>query len=140
MMHFSHLLRLLPVVLLTGCAAGMGDDFSCSAIDGFDGCATMNDIHTLADNGRFDTDSKGNVIATQQRERLVLSLPVGNNVNAPLHSGVPKRYQEQVKEIVIFPYQDSQGNYHDTAIIYTILAPSHWLTKPPTDIINSQYR
>ncbi|MGR6862805.1 type IV conjugative transfer system lipoprotein TraV [Aliivibrio salmonicida] len=109
MMRLSHLLRLFPVLLLTGCAAGMGDDFSCSAIDGFEGCVTMNDVHTLADNGRFDTDSKGNVIATQKRESLALSLPVGDNINAPLHSGIPKRYQEKVKEIVIFPYQDSDA-------------------------------
>lgn len=140
-MRFYHLARLLPIVLLTGCAAGMGDDFSCTAIDGFKGCATMNDIHTLADNGRFDTDSKGNVIATGKRVTTGKSfnIPTGN-INAPLYSGIPKRYKEEVKEIVIYPYQDAKGNYHDTAVIYSVLAPPHWLAKPVQDIIHSQYQ
>ncbi len=144
-MTIRPLLRFLPIVLLTGCAAGMDEEFTCSAIDGFKGCPTMNDVNTLIDEGEFTTDARGNVIgrktARQTSEGMTqLVTTMEQYVNPPLHSGVPKRYKEEVKEIVIYPYQDAKGNYHDTSVIYTILTPSHWLRKPPTDIIHSQYQ
>lgn len=147
-MHYRALLRFIPVLLLTGCAAGMDDEFSCSTIDGIEGCATMNDINTFIDEGQYATDSQGNVIGRKTNRNLneegegefKLVTTLEQHVNPPLHSGVPSRYREEVKEIVIYPYQDAKGNYHDTSVIYTILTPSHWLKKPPTDIIHSQYQ
>lgn len=149
-MNYRALLRFIPVLLLTGCASGMDDEFSCTTIDGIKGCATMNDINTFIDDGQYATDSQGNVVGRKVTRhssseenadgKFNLVTTLEQHVNPPLHSGVPSRYREEVKEIVIYPYQDAKGNYHDTSVIYTILTPSHWLKKPPTDIIHSQYR
>ncbi|GIU52217.1 hypothetical protein TUM4438_44370 [Shewanella sairae] len=46
-------------------------------------------------------------------------------LNAPF-SGTPYRVQEQVRELIIFPYEDKDGNYHDTAVMHIVITPSHW--------------
>ena len=136
---------LLLAVLLTGCAAGFEDEFTCSTIDGLDGCPTMNDIHAMVDEGAYNTDRNGVVIGNKGKKSdavtktIAMTQQQSLQVNAPLTSGEPQRYREVVKEIVIFPYQDSHGNYYDTAIVHTVLKSSHWLSKPPSAVIHSQY-
>lgn len=53
------LFTLLALSLLAGCSAGMNEDFSCSGIDGIDGCVSMTEVNQMADSGQFQTDSQG---------------------------------------------------------------------------------
>lgn len=141
----KNIIPLLLTALLAGCSAGFDDEFTCSTIDGLDGCPTMNDIHTLVDEGAYTTDHNGVVIGNKGKKSDAVTKTIattqqqGVPVNAPLTSGEPQRYREVIKEIVIFPYQDSHGNYYDTAIVHTVLKSSYWLSKPPSAVIHSQY-
>ena len=164
---------LLPLTLLfSGCAV-MNEDFSCDKVDGVSGCVTMNEMHTLIDEGQYRTDHLGNVIkqeapslavdnavdtfptetTTTKREfdrqghvssetKVFTPLKVNplfshdTSLNAPF-SGTPYRVQEQVRELIIFPYEDKDGNYHDTAVMHIVITPSHWQRLSTTAIKKS---
>lgn len=125
---------LLPIAilpLLFGCAAGMNEDFSCSGIDGISGCVSMTDLNTMVDNGQFNTDHQGNLIANKTAPKTVAATaPSIAAINPPPISGRPFRAQEDVRQITIFPFIDEMGNYHDTSVIYTIVSPTSWRTQP----------
>ena len=50
--------------------------------------------------------------------------------------GQPVRYGDQIQQITIFPYQDSQANYHEASIVYTVLKSAHWVGHPVAEIQN----
>ena len=138
------------LLLLSGCTAGMNDDFSCGAIDGETRCVSMTDINTAVDDGQYRTDRDGNrVIEVNQAATVIattvpLSPPVAltppqttiidvptvpfTTQGAP--SGQPTRQREEVREITVFPYIDTDGNYHATSVIYTVLQHSQWQPFP----------
>lgn len=164
---------LLPLTLLfSGCTV-MNEDFSCDKVDGVSGCVTMNEMHTLIDEGQYRTDQHGNVMKQEaftapiesavdayptettftKREfdrqghvlsetKVITPLQVNplfshdSSLNAPF-SGTPYRVQEQVRELIIFPYEDKDGNYHDTAVMHIVITPSHWQRLSTTAIKKS---
>ncbi|MCD9500561.1 type IV conjugative transfer system lipoprotein TraV [Photobacterium carnosum] len=146
-MYFS----IAALLLLSGCTAGMNDDFSCNAIDGETRCVSMTDINTAVDDGQYRTDHKGNIIVEANRAAatvisttLPLSPPItlippqATVIDAPTvafttqgtPSGQPTRQREEVREITVFPYIDTEGNYHATSVIYTVLQHSQWQPFP----------
>ncbi|PSW80306.1 type IV conjugative transfer system lipoprotein TraV [Photobacterium damselae] len=125
------LLPIATVLLLSGCAAGMNEDFSCSGIDGISGCVSMTDLNSMVDDGQFNTDSQGNLIANKTAPTTAVANAQSiTAINPPPMSGQPFRAQEDVRQITIFPFIDEMGNYHDTAVIYTIVSPTSWRTRP----------
>lgn len=127
---------VMSALALTGCTAGMNSDFSCSGIDGIEGCVSLNEMNTMVDNGQFATDSQGNVFnkpsgLTAKPQALPERSASFTEVNPPLMAGKPTRAREEVRQITVFPYIDSQGNYHDTSVIYTVIEPSRWVVTPP---------
>ncbi|HIF9529875.1 type IV conjugative transfer system lipoprotein TraV [Photobacterium damselae subsp. damselae] len=134
----KRLVFLLIPILLGGCAAGMNDDFSCSAIDGIEGCVSMTDINTLVDQGQFTTDSQGNVLgksqvaATTNKNVGIIEVAAPTRITdgmpmALAYPNRPTRQQERVQEITVFPYIDNAGNYHATSRIFTVITPSRWV-------------
>lgn len=131
------LFTLLALSLLAGCSAGMNEDFSCSGIDGIDGCVSMTEVNQMADSGQFQTDSQGNLldVSSSPIETTKVGIPeITNRVQTgvPLalaYPSRPSRQQERVQEITIFPYVDEAGNYHATSRIFTVIAPSSWVHK-----------
>ncbi|KJF97431.1 type IV conjugative transfer system lipoprotein TraV [Photobacterium leiognathi] len=125
-------LFLFCALTLTGCTAGLNSDFSCSGIDGINGCVSLNDINTMVDKGQFATDNQGNVLRQSPATPVTLpdSTTTFSTVNPPLVTGKPTRKREEVRQITVFPYIDSQGNYHDTSIIYTVITAPSWMVTP----------
>lgn len=63
------LLPIATVLLLSGCAAGMNEDFSCSGIDGISGCVSMTDLNSMVDDGQFNTTAKAILSPTRPRQQ-----------------------------------------------------------------------
>ena len=139
------------LLLLSGCTAGMNDDFSCGAIDGETRCVSMTDINTAVDDGQYRTDRDGNMTFKANRAAasviattvpltppVVFTPPLATIIDAPIvafttqgaPSGQPTRQREEVREITVFPYIDTDGNYHATSVIYTVLQHSQWQPFP----------
>lgn len=111
---------LLPL-LLNGCAAGLGEDFSCTQVGGAAGCTTMDEIRRqpLGTTSKAAAPAPGNVFLTlPRRDRL----------------GAPARTDDVVKKVTVFPFVDPLGHYIDTTDIYVILDESRWTGRPPKAI------
>lgn len=156
---------LAAILLLSGCAAGMEDDFSCGEVDGVKRCVSMTELNTLVDDGHYRTDNDGNVTVSTPKSQVASSLsipiqppptPVPDILHPPITtivtptvslvakaaasaptSGWPRRQREDIREITIFPYIDKVGNYHDTSLIYTVLDTAKWVELSNSAIRNS---
>ena len=109
-------------LLLGGCAAGLGEDFSCSKVGGVPGCTTMDEIRRhpngIPSPGKVQTAPENVFITLPRRDR----------------HGVPSRTDDEVRKVTIFPFKDSQGHYVDTTDIYIVLDDSRWSGRPATAI------
>lgn len=118
-------LWLFLPLLLGGCAAGMGEDFSCTQVGGTPGCTTMDEIrlHPLGGAGQAR-------VATAEKapDNVFLTLPRRDR------QGVPSRTDDVVKKVTVFPFVDTLGHYVDTTDIYVILDESRWTGRPPRAI------
>jgi len=127
---------------LTGCAI-FKSDFSCDRVGGANRCVSMDQIYSevqhgeiTADKNPYDGKQKAKKSATKQNNA---SLPHINStaseyrVSIP-EAGEPVRFAENIQKIWIFPFEDKQGNYHETAIVYAVLTPSHWIGQPVSSI------
>ncbi|MEZ8206774.1 MULTISPECIES: type IV conjugative transfer system lipoprotein TraV [Vibrio] len=117
-----HKLIVFLPLLLGGCAAGLGEDFSCTQVGGTSGCTTMDEI-------RRQPMGTSPVSAVQAAlDNVFLTLPRRDR------QGVPKRTQDTVRKITIFPFTDTLGHYVDTTDIYVILDESRWSGRPANAI------
>jgi conjugal transfer pilus assembly protein TraV len=132
---------LLSILGLTGCAAGMGGDFSCSKVGGVDGCASMADIRANMDNygtqqgGQGEASNSGNNGNGNNSGNA-------NNSGLPLRpefmaiprrnrEGHPVRSNDEVAKVTVFPFIDTEGHFVDTTDIYLILEDSRWIGRLP---------
>jgi conjugal transfer pilus assembly protein TraV len=114
---------LFVVLLLTGCAAGLGEDYSCTKVGGVPGCNSLDEIRRNID---LYVPS-GSQVSAQQVHRVptdFMTLP------RRTRQGEPTRTDEVVKKITVFPFIDKNGHYVDTTDIYLILDDSHWTGRP----------
>ena len=49
---------------------------------------------------------------------------------ATYHAGAPLRYGETVQRIWVAPYEDTEGNYHQDSLMYSIVKRGHWIGAP----------
>jgi type IV conjugative transfer system lipoprotein TraV len=112
----------------------------------------MTDINTAVDDGQYRTDRDGNrvievnraaasVIATTvpltppvtfipPQDTIIIDAPIVAFTTQGAPSGQPTRQREEVREITVFPYIDTDGNYHAASVIYTVLKHSQWQPFP----------
>jgi len=127
---FKGILILLSFVLINGCAAGLGEDFSCSKVGGVSGCASMADIRSNMDAYISHENGKNTVPSTVNSTiPTFLDLPRRNR------NGEPSRSTDDVTKVTIFPFIDEDGNFVDTTDIYFILEESEWIGRLPREII-----
>ncbi|WP_425628586.1 type IV conjugative transfer system lipoprotein TraV [Vibrio neptunius] len=114
-------LSLLSVaVLLTGCAAGLGEEYSCTKVGGVPGCASMDEVRRNID----AYTPSGTTLATQPVPTDFMTLP------RRTRQGEPTRTDDVVKKVTVFPFVDKNGHYIDTTDVYIILDDSHWTGRP----------
>ncbi|QFT13609.1 type IV conjugative transfer system lipoprotein TraV [Vibrio sp. THAF190c] len=107
---------ILPLIL-GGCAAGLGEDFSCNQVGGVSGCTTMDEIRRQP----LGTITKTSSVTP---DNVFLTLPRRDR------EGVPARTDDVVRKVTIFPFVDTLGHYVDTTDIYVILDESRWTGRP----------
>ncbi|GLT20473.1 hypothetical protein GCM10007938_42580 [Vibrio zhanjiangensis] len=124
----SLIMALSLLCLLSGCAAGLGEDFSCDKVGGVSGCITMDEVRQHIDG-----------FASGESNTPQISAPTHTNVFTLLprrdRYGQPERTQDVKRKITIFPFVTSEGkHYVDTLDIYFVLSDSQWSGKPVQDI------
>ena len=118
------LIIIIPA-LLTGCASSMKSSFGCDAIANTS-CVGMQQVNAIADNGGYGSDAGQAVNYKASSSRS--SLGTANKV------GQPVRYGEEVSKVWVAPYEDSQGNFHDSSNVYTVTKSGHWVNDPVKEI------
>lgn len=129
---FKFLSILIGVSLLSGCAAGLGEEFSCNKVGGVKGCTSMNEIRDNIDtyqapSSTFPSDHESNL---KPPSISFIELPRRNRY------GHPQRTHEDVKKITIFPFKTTaEKHYVDTLDIYFVLDESQWTGRPAQAIM-----
>lgn len=125
------LIVLVGVVALAGCAAGMGENFSCTAVGGEPGCTSMDEVrsnlgHYAQGGAGISQTNKSNAKST-----IKTAVPVSfTDLPRRNRNGEPTRTEDVVRKVTIFPFVDKSGNYVDTTDIYIILDDSRWTGRP----------
>ena len=131
-------LALIASLTLSGCA-GMNDSFGCNATAS-DSCLPIAKVNAKANAGYYaNQDGGAGVDAnsaissdsyqetnTSSTDTAAFGQTQGYPVTTP-SVGSFVRAGEQVQQIWIAPYKDSDNNYHEPSYVYTVLHPSHWV-------------
>ncbi|WP_440616792.1 type IV conjugative transfer system lipoprotein TraV [Cysteiniphilum sp. 6C5] len=147
--HLSHLSRiwaLLPLLwlcLLSGCST-FSSSFDCDRIGGIKGCVSMSEVYAQSsDDLSYSSDSShfpnGSHAMAQDKETTVKKgitkigeiseinkTPSGSALTVPA-VGQPLRVGDTIQKMMIFDYIDSEGNYNEPSIVYTVLRGANWL-------------
>ncbi|MDP2491789.1 type IV conjugative transfer system lipoprotein TraV [Vibrio splendidus] len=117
-------------LILSGCAAGLGEDYSCTQVGGVSGCTSMDEVRNNLHSYTTQQGSgvTGNLISASTLPSSFLDLPRRDK------HGTPSRTDDVVRKVTIFPFVDVQGNYIDTTDIYIILDDSRWTGRPAPSI------
>jgi conjugal transfer pilus assembly protein TraV len=132
---------------LSGCST-FSSSFDCDKVGGIQGCVSMSEVYTQSQAGAFDSvpvsaispqtltsgesgesgeSSKigeiGNISKTNSAPLNIVS---GSSMTVPA-IGQPVRVGDTVQKIMIFDYIDSDGNYNEPSVVYTVLRGANWL-------------
>ena len=122
---------LMPILALTGCMSGgsTSHSWACRAT-GRDGCASIAEID------RPDTvprpDGPGPIFGARVAPWWEDGKPT-SVTRAP----APRREGDQTMRIVLAPYIDGQGDYHDRSEVYAVMRRAQWWIAPPIEIAAS---
>ena len=120
-MNFRLTIAVMSSLLLSSCAV-FQEDFSCSTISGKPGCHALGEISKSVENGTFKSVDTAVATTTTQKS-------FGYSVTAP-KAGDPVRFGDHIQKVTVFPYEDSEGYYHDISQIFMVVKQSHWVGKP----------
>ncbi|MGF1916704.1 type IV conjugative transfer system lipoprotein TraV [Vibrio splendidus] len=128
------------LLTLAGCS-GFQSESSCTKVDGLASCSSLSDVHNMAENGTIAASESGHITrgyssANEQGAALTLMSRAGD-VNPPRLATTPIRVPERTAHMVVFPYIDEQGHYHDTASIDILISEPYW-SKPAATAIRKQ--
>ena len=123
-------LALLSLALaLTGCvtASTTSQSWSCRAI-GNQTCASISEI-----------DAAPAVRGQPPKAQAIFGARPANWWDAPRAMSVtredaPRREFDQTMRIVVAPYVDAQGDYHDRSDVYAVMRKAQWWIAPPVAV------
>lgn len=122
---FTITLTLINMVFLAACT--MNSSFDCPNTAGIN-CKSLGEIDRLVDSGQLQGR-----IPIEKTKTTVLADKAEFESFPPSSTfipGQPIRYGETVQRIWIAPYEDSEGNYHQDSLMYSIVKGGHWIGKP----------
>jgi conjugal transfer pilus assembly protein TraV len=125
MKNYLSILLLMNICFISACST-MNSNFDCPNKAGIS-CKSLDQINGMVDSGQL-----------RGRTQTSLANDTGNMTNEfqsfPVAStfvpGQPIRYGETVQRIWIAPYEDTEGNYHQDNLIYSVIKPGAWIGKP----------
>ncbi len=119
-------------VALTGCVTSgtTSQSWSCRAI-GNQTCASIGEI-----------DSAPVVKGQVPKAQAIFGARPANWWDAPKSLSVtredaPRREFDQTMRIVVAPYVDAQGDYHDRSEVYAVMRRAQWWIAPPVAVTAS---
>jgi conjugal transfer pilus assembly protein TraV len=121
-----HLSFLAIALALSGCAtASTTHSWSCRAT-GPDVCAS---VATIDNRPAAAQPKKTSIFGAQ-----VASWWDQNRPTAQTGEDAPRRESDQTMRILIAPYVDGQGDYHDRAEVYAVMRKAQWWIAPPAAV------
>lgn len=116
---------------LTACST-MNSNFDCPLAAGVN-CKSLDQVNRMVDSGQIrGRNDITKISSTTCCNAEFEAFPTGS-----FSSGAPIRYGETVQRIWIAPYEDTEGNYHQDNLIYTIMKDGHWIGRPVKAIKSS---
>lgn len=120
------LLLMVAIMTLPGCSTA-SESFDSEATKGV-GSKSISEVNAMIDQGKIDgipgDKGDGKVIAP-----VVVQLPIPTLSPEAIvlsDQSVIHRQPEQHLRIWMAPFQDGNGNFHEAAVIHTLLRPSFW--------------
>ncbi len=128
------IMLIMASFLLNACASS---SFDCPNRAGVM-CKSLDQVNDMVDDGEI----RGR---TQQVSQIKTNEKTQNQNNSSSDSasdfepysiangyypGAPLRYGETVQRVWVAPYEDTENNYHDASLIYTIVKEGHWIGSP----------
>ena len=117
---------------LSGCSTIFNSGFECSKVGGQKGCVSLSQIN----------DQSAEIAQSEKPKPMINSNTggpgfTGTKVSVP-KVGTPVRIGDSIQKIMLFDYIDTDGNYHDPSIVYTVLSQSKWQNHPVKAIVNME--
>ncbi len=109
---------------LTACSS-MNSNFDCPNKAGVM-CKSVDQINGMVDTGQIQgrTQQGAQTPCCSNKEFQPYTITTG------YYSGAPLRYGETVQRIWVAPFEDTENNYHQDNVIYTIVKDGHWIGSP----------
>lgn len=118
-MHsIKNILFCFLMLFLTGCAVS-NDSFDCKYSKGV-GCHSITEVNSMVNQGKLNVESTEPVSNTASSS--VAICPDSLNVDFM----EVERVTEAHLRLWIAPFQDKHGNFHEGAIVHTVLKPGYW--------------
>lgn len=118
---------MLLLGLISGCTT-MNSKFTCKTADGVM-CRSLDDVNSMVDRGELGQNFR----KVETGKSAINFTPIFSKNS---HVSVPLRSGESVLRIWTAPYEDSNGNYHEDSVFYTVIKPGHWIGTPPKEIVD----
>lgn len=119
---------LILSLILSGCvSASTTHSWSCRAT-GADVCASIATIDRRQE-GQPPTKPTQGIFGGHVASWWSQNRPVAETAQ-----DAPRRESDQAMRIVIAPYIDAQGDYHDRADIYAVMRKAQWWVAPPAPV------
>ena len=122
-MKIYRLFYFALTIALSGCSAGFDSEYSCDKVGGVSGCVTMNDVRNNLYGYTGESTPNSPTLRVTPPSAFTF-LPRRNR------EGEPKRSQEEVKKVTIFPFTDKNNNYIDTMDAFFVWDESQWSGRP----------
>lgn len=113
------MIRILSVIVfisLTGCAS-LNSEYNCPAKKGI-GCKSIHEVNQIVDEGAIAYSKEAKEHEIQPFKQFTQTKAIGL---------APKRSFEKVLSILIAPFVDKSGNYHDASTVHTVIENSDWV-------------
>lgn len=133
---------ILSLLFTQGCAV-MSSEFDCNKVGGIKSCVSLSEVNRMTEDGRITENGVQRANNSGLIDQSSHNATQVNEINKKMISsqlpkssilGQPVRVGERVQKMIVFPYEDSVGNYHESSVIYSILTPSHWLNYPVSQV------
>lgn len=125
MMRLLFSIFIFSYFLLSACT--MNSHFDCPNKAGVN-CHSLDEINRMVD--------QGTVLESRAQSTLApTNVTIDHTFESytpmtPESMATPIRYAETVERIWIAPFTDTDGNYHDASLIYTIVKGGSWINDP----------
>lgn len=117
---------MLTVLTLTACSS-VSESFDSEATKGV-GAKSISEVNAMLDQGKI-AGVKGDLDLAAVVAPVIVQnpIPVANPETIVLSDqSIIQRQPEQHLRIWFSPFQDVHGNFHEAAIVHTLLRPSYW--------------